>query len=102
MDRSKNEQHMQDYLESLTALEKKLCETQEIFTVRGKKGRPVPIIIPGDLKHVTDLISSEEVRTLVGVNHSPYLFPSLHNPSMLFHPNIIYLLFIWYNISHSL
>lgn len=71
---------MAQYITSLSPLEKKLLETQDIVTVRGKKGRGVPIIIPADMETVMQLLLDDDVRKKAGVNTSPYVFASLTNP----------------------
>lgn len=56
-----------------SAFERKLLQVHSIVTVRGKRGRPVPVLIPADVKDILKMIADEDVRTLIRVN-SEYLF----------------------------
>lgn len=71
---------MGEYINELSPLERKLLETQDIVTVRGKKGRPVPILIPQDMIVLMQLLLDDEVRGKIGVDTSPYVFATLKNP----------------------
>lgn len=75
------EHHLGEYFKTLSKLEKNLVMSQDMFTVRGKRGRPVPVIVPADIKHVLDLLQSQEMRQHLGIHESPYLFASLTQPS---------------------
>jgi hypothetical protein len=44
------ESHMDQFQQTLSELEKFLLQTQELLYIRGKRGRCVPVLIPGDTK----------------------------------------------------
>ncbi|XP_033729942.1 uncharacterized protein LOC117319213 [Pecten maximus] len=72
---------MDDIDNSLTAqmtdVEKHLLQSQAVLKVRGKRGRPVPVIIPSDAKLPLDFIATKERRNEAGINpDNPYLFPN--------------------------
>ena len=69
-----HEHHMEALVENLSALEKRLLDSQDIVRVRGKRGRPVPILIPHDIQHVLELITDAHVRAKVCLSESPYVF----------------------------
>ncbi|XP_021353744.1 uncharacterized protein LOC110450516 [Mizuhopecten yessoensis] len=61
----------------LSDFEKKLLETQEVMTVRGKTGRGVPVILPRETKAAMAYLTSIEVRKSAGIDiHNPYVFAS--------------------------
>ncbi|XP_014672580.1 PREDICTED: uncharacterized protein LOC106813048 [Priapulus caudatus] len=70
------EDHLEEFRADLTDLEKQLVRSHEVLTVRGKRGRPVPVLIPPDVCHLLKLISDEDVRRMADVQGSPYLFPN--------------------------
>lgn len=78
--RSTKEHHLGSYIQELSKLEKKLLETQDVFNVRGKRGRRVPIIIPCDMPQLMNLLVNEDVRKRVGVEKSQYIFADLKHP----------------------
>ncbi|XP_069120721.1 uncharacterized protein [Argopecten irradians] len=64
----------------LTAVEKKLLETQDLMRVRGKRGRPVPVLIPDDARHSLMCLADRSIRKEAGVaDTNPYLFPNTAN-----------------------
>ncbi|XP_013383013.2 uncharacterized protein LOC106153550 [Lingula anatina] len=74
--RKEGEPHMSQFMSSLSDLEKYLLTAHELITVRGKRGRGVPVLLPPDLYDLLELLASEEVRKAVQVDNSPYLFPN--------------------------
>ncbi|XP_060600852.1 uncharacterized protein LOC132754246 isoform X5 [Ruditapes philippinarum] len=61
----------------LTKVETYLLKSQELMTVRGKGGRPVPVIVPQDVKGPLDFIASKMTRKAAGISESnKYLFPN--------------------------
>ncbi|XP_033758095.1 uncharacterized protein LOC117340444 [Pecten maximus] len=61
----------------LSEVEKLLLKTQELMTVRGKRCRPVPVIIPADARKPLEFISDKGVRNEAGVDpNNQYLFPN--------------------------
>ena len=59
----------------LTPLEEQLIQEMKLITVRGKKGKPVPVIIPPETRDALDYIL--ENRGVVG--NSEYLFGNQGN-----------------------
>lgn len=57
----------------LSEMEIHLIESQHVVTVRGKRGSPVPVLIPRDCHPALDFISNVRVRKTIRVE-SPYLF----------------------------
>ncbi|XP_071149521.1 uncharacterized protein [Mytilus edulis] len=77
-------QGLQDIDDSLskdfTEVEKYLVEKQDLMTVRGKRGRPVPVIIPPDCRRALSFLANNEQRKLAKiVQGNPYLFPNSVN-----------------------
>ena len=61
----------------ITPFEKKLIESQQVFEIRGKTGKAVPVIIPRDALHVLEFISNPVIRDMVDVStKNPYIFAS--------------------------
>ncbi|OWF47136.1 hypothetical protein KP79_PYT07144 [Mizuhopecten yessoensis] len=79
--RSKPSDGIDESLESdLSPVEKHLLESQEFLRVRGKRGRPVPVIIPPDAKRALAFLASVKGRRSSGiVEGNPYLFPNSVN-----------------------
>lgn len=66
--RPKNpEKHMAHFQAQLSSLEKLLMKTQDLVTVRGKGGSPVPIIIPKDVKHILEMLIDVDLRPSWGI-----------------------------------
>ena len=74
--RSKDDEaHMHQFQTQLSSLEQHLMTTQQIVTVRGKHGRPVPILIPADILPAMELLTLDLVRKSVGIrSDNPYVF----------------------------
>ena len=68
------EPHMEALLANMSTLEKRLVDTQDIVRVRGKRGRAVPIIIPPNIQHVLALIVDNDIRAMLGLEKSQYVF----------------------------
>ena len=49
-------------------------DSEDIIRVRGKRGRPVPILIPHDIQHLLELFTDAHVHAQVGVLASLYIF----------------------------
>ena len=65
----------EDIIEHFSSLEKELCREMEHVTVRGKRGRGVPMLLNSKL--VTVLEELVSVREKVGISKEcPYLFVS--------------------------
>ncbi|XP_052811802.1 uncharacterized protein LOC128239273 isoform X3 [Mya arenaria] len=61
--------------EDLTAVEKHLLDSQGLMMIRGKRGKPVPVIIPKDADKPLAFIANLEARLAAGVQSSnKYLF----------------------------
>ena len=61
----------------LSDTEKYLLRTQDLLETRGKKGRPVPVLIPQDCAKALEYIADKTVREKVGVHSgSKWLFAS--------------------------
>jgi hypothetical protein len=61
----------------LTKVEEYLLKSQEMITVRGKRNRPVPVILPADCIKPLDFLVLAENRQGAGIEHSnDYLFPT--------------------------
>ena len=74
------EKHMEHFTENMTALEKQLTKSQSVVTVRGKRGSPVPILIPSDCQPIMDMLSTPSVRSASGISQeNPYLFANFSN-----------------------
>ena len=65
---------MSGYMKHFTALESRLTKSQETFTVRGKRRRPVPVLVPADVFPLMVLFADDEVRKRFGVKESCDLF----------------------------
>jgi hypothetical protein len=65
---------MQDLLGDLTSFEKQLVDSHDLVTVRGKRGRPVPILIPEDVQTILALIADHDVRRTIGVDDNELMF----------------------------
>jgi hypothetical protein len=66
---------MEGLLGQMSSLERHLVDTHDLVTVRGKGGRPVPILIPQDIQHVLAIITDQKVRELVRISATnPYVF----------------------------
>ena len=61
-------------LSHLSPLEEKLVEEQDLVTVRGKHGSPVPIVIPKDIQDLLEMLATEGVRQECGVLDQQYVF----------------------------
>lgn len=60
---------------TLSELEKQLLKSHEVVTVRGKRSRPVPILIPPDLVGPMKRLANQDIRNRAGIKTSnPYLF----------------------------
>ncbi|XP_031174403.1 uncharacterized protein LOC116063546 [Sander lucioperca] len=70
----RNKQSMQDdILESLSPVEKKLCQKLTRVEVRGKRGRKVPVLFPTNVKESVELLI--KTREEVGIPpNNPYIF----------------------------
>ncbi|XP_033751889.1 uncharacterized protein LOC117335804 [Pecten maximus] len=79
--RSRSSDDIDESLESdLTPVERHLLESQEFLRVRGKRGRPVPVIIPPDVGRVLTYLADTDGRHKSGiVQGNPYLFPNSVN-----------------------
>ena len=88
------EAHMEGYMESLSPLEKQLIDSHGIITIRGKKGRAVPVLIPPDVKRVLELLANEEVRKRFGIQENPYLFANFCESLIILCPSCM----AWENI----
>ncbi|ESO94384.1 hypothetical protein LOTGIDRAFT_175460 [Lottia gigantea] len=67
----------QSLIGELSLLEKHLLESQDLMIVRGKRGKPVPVIIPDDCRKPLEFIVNAEKA---GVNkHNRFLFPNSVN-----------------------
>ena len=51
-----------DYFEQLTSLERELVKSQLLVTVRGKRGSPVPILMPHDCQLALDYLANPSIR----------------------------------------
>ena len=56
-----------DIENDLSALEKELVASHEMCVVRGKRGTPVPVLIPEDCQAAMTYLSRESVRKAAGV-----------------------------------
>lgn len=65
---------MCNLLSHLSRLESKLVEEQDLVTVRGKHGSPVPIVIPKDIQDLLEMIATKGVREDCGVLDEQYVF----------------------------
>jgi hypothetical protein len=65
---------MSNMLSQLSDLEKQLVDDQEIVTVRGKHGSPVPILIPKDTAGLLHIITDTDTRSQCGVIDTRYVF----------------------------
>lgn len=76
--RKEEEMGIQDIYQSLTATEKVLVKNIKRFTIRGKKGRAVPVIFTKDMQKNTEVLLESRKFTL---SSNPYLFanPSTEN-----------------------
>ena len=63
-------------MQSLSDLEKQLLHSHGLLIIRGKRGRGVPILIPPDVEDLLCCLADPEIRKLVGVQDSIYLFPN--------------------------
>ena len=62
-------------IHSFSELEKKLLDTHQVVTVRGKRGRAVPILIPPECILPMTKLTNKDYRKAAGVKASnPYLF----------------------------
>ncbi|CAG2200299.1 unnamed protein product [Mytilus edulis] len=60
----------------LSKVELHLLKSQDLMKVRGKGNRPVPVLIPADLKGPLDFLASSSVRKQAGIPEANcYLFP---------------------------
>ncbi|XP_033758006.1 uncharacterized protein LOC117340354 [Pecten maximus] len=59
----------------LTDLERKLLESHDLMVVRGKRTRPVPVIIPESVKNCMSYIANSNIREKVGIE-GRWLFAS--------------------------
>ena len=57
-----------DILAQLSSLERHLVDSQLMLTVRGKRGSPVPVLIPDDCMPAMKYIWNASVREQLGVN----------------------------------
>ncbi|KAG5871094.1 hypothetical protein JTB14_035791 [Gonioctena quinquepunctata] len=76
--RKEEDMAVQDIYESLTVTEKVLVKNIKRFTIRGKKGRAVPVIFTKEMQRNTEVLL--ESRKLIA-SSNPYLFanPSTEN-----------------------
>ena len=65
-------------IETLSDFEKQLMKSNKVMSVRGKRGRGVPIIIPQDVKVVMDVLSHDKIRKRCAVS-SIFLFGTCGN-----------------------
>lgn len=63
-----------DIQADLTPLEERLLASHDLVTVRGKCGRPVPVLIPDDCKPGMEYLSDLVVREAAGVNGNNIFF----------------------------
>ena len=70
------EAHMQNFCGQLSELEEHLLKSQDIVTVRGKHGSPVPILIPADTKDLMEAIADKYNRDVCGMGENAFLFAS--------------------------
>ena len=54
-------------MENLTPLEQKLVASHSLLTVRGKRGTPVPILIPSDCLGAIRYLADKGVRQQLGI-----------------------------------
>lgn len=59
-----------DCMAQLTSLEKELVKSQVMVTVRGKRGTPVPVLIPQDCRAAMDYLSNSDVRQTLGIDQA--------------------------------
>ena len=55
-------------MSQLTSLERRLVRSQLMVTVRGKRGRPVPLIIPQDCRAAMEYLANAHVRASLGIS----------------------------------
>ncbi|VDI46116.1 Hypothetical predicted protein [Mytilus galloprovincialis] len=68
----------------LSKVELHLLKSQDLMKVRGKGNRPVPVLIPADLKGPLDFLASSSVRKQAGIPEANcYLFPVVSKKSGL-------------------
>ncbi len=70
------EEHFGSYVKDLLSLEEKLLNTHDVFNIRGKRGRPVPVIVPPDTKPTIDRLLKDPLNL-----KTKYLFASKDDPS---------------------
>lgn len=75
------EPHMEAFLSMLSSLEKAIYRSHQMLTIRGKRGRPVPVLIPIDIQQLLQIVANKETRSSVGVGSSPYLFANFGEQS---------------------
>jgi hypothetical protein len=65
-ERAGKEEHFATYMNELSTLEKQLLQTHDSFSIRGKRGRPVPVLVPLDIKPLFEklLVHNSECRYL--------------------------------------
>ncbi|CAG2245278.1 unnamed protein product [Mytilus edulis] len=60
----------------LTDLENELLRSQDLMVVRGKRSRPVPVIISNELKKPLEYLANPEIRKMFIKPSNKFLFPS--------------------------
>lgn len=88
------EQHLKEFRAELSEYEQHLVGTHDVLTIRGKRGRPVPVLLTPELRLLLDRLADEDVRKQVGVEDNRYLFanygktrlylPTLYRPLYCF------------------
>ncbi|XP_060081429.1 uncharacterized protein LOC132560770 [Ylistrum balloti] len=66
----------QDIFEMLSTVEQKLSKRLDMMSIRGKRGRQVPVILTGDMTKALELLVDPDIRVKAGiVPENRYCFP---------------------------